>query len=335
MLPDPILLVGGAGFVGRQTAQHLRKHFPDVPLLIGGRNLARAEEAAAEIGNARGVAVDLAKPDLGLGDQPVSALALFFKEDNLGSLRFAQSRRIPYLSISSGIHEVAPEVAAYMLNASAAPVVLGAEWLVGATTIPALEAAKAFATIDDVRISAIIDENDIGGPATYADMERLTKMMPAALSIENGAQVWRSGEDVQTEVTAVDGTAMPGELLSPNDVLILAEATRAPNVTFRLGIGESSSRRRGEPLSTEIIVELTGKSRDGAPLKTSQAVVHPGGQMPLTGMGVAMLLERLTGLTGEPVSAGLYFPSQLLNAQDYMTRLKATGGEVRNRDGNR
>nr|WP_272213055.1 NAD(P)-dependent oxidoreductase [Marinicella sp. W31]MDC2878996.1 NAD(P)-dependent oxidoreductase [Marinicella sp. W31] len=308
MLHDPILLVGGAGFVGRQTAQHLRKHFPDVPLLIGGRNLARAEEAAAEIGNARGVAVDLAKPDLGLGDQPVSALALFFKEDSLGSLRFAQSRGSPISAFLSGIHELAPEVAAHMLSASSTPVVLGAEWLVGATTIPALEAAKAFGTIDDVRVSAIIDENDIGGPATYADMERLTKMMPAALSIENGAYVWRTGEEVQTEVTAVDGTTMPGELLSPNDVLILAEATKAPNVAFRLAIGESSSRRSGEPLSTEIIVELSGKSHDGAALKSAQAVVHSGGQMPLTGMGVAMLLERLAGLSGEPVAAGLYFP---------------------------
>ena len=335
MLHDPILLVGGAGFVGRQTAHHLRKHFPDVPLLIGGRNLARAEDAAAEIGNAKGVAIDLAKPDLGLGDQPVSALALFFKEDSPGSLRFAQSRGIPYLSISSGIHELAPEVAAYVLNSPAAPVVLGAEWLVGATTVPALQAAKAFSSIDDVLISAIIDENDIGGPATYADMERLTKMMPAALTVENGNYLWRNGEEVQTEVTAVDGTSMRGELLSPNDVLILAEATKAPNVAFRLAIGESSSRRRGEALSTEIIVELSGKAHDGAALKRAQAVVHSGGQMPLTGMGVAMLLERLAGLSGEPVAAGLYFPSQLMNAEDYMTRLKAMGGEVRDLNGKR
>ena len=57
--------------------------------------------------------------------------------------------------------------------------------------------------------------------------------------------------------------------------------------------------------------------------------------MPLTGMGVAMLLERLTGLAGEPVCAGLYFPSQLMNAEDYMTRLKATGGEVRDLDHSR
>ena len=88
-------------------------------------------------------------------------------------------------------------------------------------------------------------------------------------------------------------------------------------------------------MSTEIIVELTGKTRDGAPLKSTQAVVHPEGQMQLTGMGVAILLERLTGLSGEPVAAGLYFPSQLLSAKDYMARLKAMGAEVRELDGKR
>lgn len=57
--------------------------------------------------------------------------------------------------------------------------------------------------------------------------------------------------------------------------------------------------------------------------------------MPLTGMGVAILLERLTGLSGEPFAAGLYFPSQLLSAKDYMARLKAMGAEVRELDGKR
>lgn len=328
MTHDPILFVGGSGIVGRKAARYLRDAHPEAPLLIGGRDPGRAQAVAAEIGNAEGVAVDLSAPDLGLGDRPVSALALFFKDDAIACLRFAQSRGIPYLSISSGVHEIGPEVAAYMHAPTASPVVLGAEWLVGATTVPAMLAARAFLAIDTVRISAIIDEQDVGGAATDADMERLTRTMPAALTVQDGNYRWRTGDDAQTSVVALDGTRMPAEVFSPYDVLVLANETRARDVEFRLAVGESSSRRRGEPLSTEIIVEMSGTDNAGQGLEVRQAVVHPEGQMPLTGLGVAMVMERLAGLQGVAVGAGLYFPFQLIAPETYQRRLTSMGGSI-------
>ena len=138
----PILLIGGSGIVGRWTARLLRAAHSDTPLLIGGRDLGKARQAAAEIGDAEGVAVDLAAGDLGLGQRPVSAVAVFFTDERVASLRFAQARRAPYISISPGLNEIGPEVAAYIHDREAAPVVLGTEWLVGATSIPTLELAK-------------------------------------------------------------------------------------------------------------------------------------------------------------------------------------------------
>ncbi len=88
-------------------------------------------------------------------------------------------------------------------------------------------------------------------------------------------------------------------------------------------------RRRGEPLSTEILIGLTGEDLAGRPLRTRHAVVHPQGQMPLTGLGVAMVLERLLGLDGNPaVPAGLYFPYRLLDSTAYFARLAQSGGRV-------
>ncbi len=101
---------------------------------------------------------------------------------------------------------------------------------------------------------------------------------------------------------AVDGTEMEASAFTPYDVLGLATATSAPNVQFNLAIGVSSTRRRGEPLSTEIVIELAGEDYAGRPLRTRHAVVHPKGQMPLTGLGVAMVLERLVGLDGNPAA---------------------------------
>ena len=61
MSPHPILLIGGSGIVGRWTARLLRAAHSAAPLLIGGRDLSRARAAAAEVGAAEGVVIDLSE----------------------------------------------------------------------------------------------------------------------------------------------------------------------------------------------------------------------------------------------------------------------------------
>jgi hypothetical protein len=329
MSPHPILLIGGSGVVGRWTARFLREAHPHVPLLIGGRDRAKAERAAAEIGGAEGVALDMSADDLGLGARKVSAVASLFTDQRTAGLRFAQSSGAPHVSISPGIIEMGPEVAAFIHAPHAAPVVLGTEWLVGATTVPTLEFAKAFGRLDEIAVGAVLDEQDAFGPAAEADLERQTRTMPAALARRDGAWVWRVGDDAKASFRAVDAVEMGASALSPYDVLALATATGAPNVRFDLAVGASSSRRRGGPMSTEILIELAGADHAGRPLRTRHAVVHPQGQMPLTGLGVAMVLERLASLGGgAAVPAGLYFPSQLLDPTAYFARLEQIGGQV-------
>ena len=325
----PILLIGGSGVVGRHAARYLRDANPDVPILIGGRDRDKAASVAASISNAEPLTVDLTLADLGLGDRPIGAVAVLFTDQRVAGLGFAQTRGIPYVSISPGINELGPEVARFIHRPDASAVVLGTEWLVGATSVPTLEFAKEFGRVDEIRIGALLDEEDDFGPAAEADLERQTKVMPAALERRDGAFVWRSGDAATGSIRAVDGTELPAQALSPNDLLGLAMATGAPDVRFDLAIGLSSSRRRGEPLSAEIVIELAGTDHRGLPLRARRAVVHPGGQMPLTGLGVALLLERLTGLDGNPpTSPGLYFPYQLLDPAAYLARLRGISGVV-------
>jgi len=329
MSTHPILLVGGSGTVGRWTAKFLREAHPEVPLLIGGRDLEKAQQVAAELGGAEGVKINLRADNLGLGARPVSAVAVLFTDERVAGLRFAQSRGVPYISISPGINEMGPEVAAFIHAPTDAPVVMGTEWLVGATTIPTLEFAKAFSRLDEIVVGALLDEQDAAGPAAYADLERQTKTVPAALARRDGAFVWQVGDDAKTAFRAADGTVMPASAFSVYDVIGLATATGAPNVRFSLALGVSSTRRAGQAMSTEIIIELAGIGHDGLPLRTRHAVVHPEGQMPLTGLGVAMVLARLVGLDGNPPTpAGLYFPYQLLEPARYFERFKKIGGVI-------
>jgi hypothetical protein len=326
---DPILFMGGSGAIGQHTARALRAVHPDVPLLIGGRDLARAQQAAEQIGGALGVAIDPKVDDLGLGDRQISAVVVFYMDHALAGLRYAQTQGVPHLSISSGIFEIAPEIATYMHRPDAAPIVLGYEWMVGATTVSTLHIAKAFARVHDITVNALVDEQDSGGPTVAADFEHLSKMLPAALTRRDGAYIWREGDDARVSFRAVDGTRMEANGFSSIDVVGLAAATGAPNVQFNLASGVSSTRRQGRPKSTEIVIELAGDDLQGQPLRTRHAVVHPAGAALLTGLSVAMLLERLLGLDGQPPTPpGLYFPYQLLDACAFLKRLAQEGGQL-------
>ena len=327
---NPILFMGGSGAIGQRAAQALRTAHPDIPLLIGGRDLGKAQQAAEQIGGAQGVQIDPAADDLGLGDRQVSAVVVFYMDHSLAGLRYAQKRGVPHLSISSGIFEIAPEIAAYMHTPDAAPIVLGYEWLVGATTVPTLEVARSFGRVDEICINALVDEQDAGGPTVATDFEHLNRMLPAALTRRKGVYVWREGDDAKASFHAVDGTVLESSGFSSIDVVGLATATGAPNVQFNLATGVSSTRRQGGAMSTEIIIELAGEDLKGKPLRTRHAVVHPAGAAVLTGLSVAMILERLLGLDGQtPTPPGLYFPYQILDAKTYLQRLEREGGELR------
>ncbi|HEX2526047.1 MAG TPA: hypothetical protein VHL31_07065 [Geminicoccus sp.] len=327
MRDAPILLIGGSGIVGRWTAKLLRDANPEAPLLIGGRDLGKAGQVAAEISQAEGVAVDLGADDLGLGDRSIGAVAIFLKDDRLAALRFAQVRGVPHIGISSGTFEIGPEVSAFIHHPRAAPVVLGSEWLAGAAVLATLHLARKFARVTDIVIDAVLDEEDIGGPAADIDMHRLTQLAPAALTRREGNFHWRNGDEAKAVIRAVDGEAMEAFAYSPLDIAALAAVTHAPNIQLNVSVGMSSNRRRGGPMSTEIIITLSGKTPEGGPHRERHAIVHPQGQAPVTALGVAMMLERLTGLDGKPATtAGVYFPEQLIDPDAYLRRLAAIGG---------
>lgn len=259
----------------------------------------------------------------------MGAVAVFYSDERLAGLHFALARGVPHLGISSGLYEIAPEVGAYMVAPQAAAIVLGYEWLVGATTVAAFACAQPFARVSEIKIGALVDNEDQGGPAVAEDFARLSRMMPAALTRRDGSYVWRSEDEAKASFRAIDGSRMEGEGFSSIDVVGLSAAMGAPDVQFNIATGVSSSRRRGEAKSTEILIDLAGEGRQGRPLRTRHAVFHPGGAAPLTALGVSMILERLLGLDGgTPIRPGLYFPFQVLDHPAYLSRLQAEGGGI-------
>jgi hypothetical protein len=326
-----VLIIGGSGVVGSQTAKILRRLYPDLPITIGGRDLDKAGSVVEQIGRADAVKIDLERPDLGQPDEKAySDVAIFLKDDTLSSLRYAQAKGLPYLSISSGVFEIGPEVALYISRPTRAPILLDSHWLAGAATLPTLYFAREFRAIETIEIAAVLDEEDMGGPAAYIDFERLTKAAPNALILKDGKWLWVGGEDATRRFKGVDGTEIQAQAYSPFDVLSLAAATDARSIRFDLALGQTATRRRGEPFSTEIVIEIAGQQKHGATRRRRYELVHRSGQAPMTALGVSIGIERLLGLAGSaPVAPGLYLPEVLIDPEYMVQRLKEFGTELR------
>jgi hypothetical protein len=231
-------------------------------------------------------------------------------DQHLNGLRYAQEHGIPYLSISSGLTDIAPEVIA---GSRRAPILLASHWTAGAITLAALQAAHEFGPVETIEIRAILDDQDVGGPAAVTDLERLAQASPAAFVRQDGLFGW-------TTETAVEVEGLPGQLVAILDVPSLALATGAANVRFAFALGESSGRRRTGNPSHEVRIQLTAGDRS-----STSVVTHPGGQRPVTAVGIALGVERLLGLHGEPVAPGIHSPEALIDPEYAVSRLRAAG----------
>lgn len=321
-----VLVMGGSGQAGAGTAAMLRRWHPSLPLTIAGRALDRAQRVADQLGAATATTIDLQRRDLGLAaDDTYSAVVAALWDGRLHGLRYAQDRGLPYLSISSGLVDIAPEVVAGAQRASAAPVLVASHWCAGLVVLATLDAARDFDRVDTIRVGALLDELDMGGPAAIADFQRWAAVVSAGLVRRDGVFTWVTGPDAEAGVRSVDGTVLRGETIGILDVPSLALATGAPNVRFDFAVGESASRRRGGSPSIEVRIDLEGAGPAGAPRRTSRYLVHPAGQRPLTAVGVALGVERLLGLRGEAVAPGIHTPEALIDPAYAVERMVEVG----------
>ncbi|MEV6756597.1 saccharopine dehydrogenase [Streptomyces sp. NPDC051214] len=326
--PKPVLILGGSGQAGSGTAALLRQWHPTLPLTIAGRDIDRAQRVADELGTAAAVTIDLRRSDLGLpAEHNYSAVVAALWDDHLNGLHYAQDHELPYLSISSGLVEIAPEVVAGAQRLHTSPILVASHFCAGTVALATLYIARQFQRVDTIRIGAVLDESDTGGPAGTADLQRWATATTAGMVRRDGVFTWVNGPDTQANVARSDGVVLPGQSIAILDVPSLALATGAPNVRFDMAVGESAARHRGDPPSAEIRIDLEGVDPTGAPLSISRYLIHPAGQRPLTALGIALGIERQLGLRGEPLSPGIHTPETLHDpayAAQRMTEIGAT-----------
>ncbi|WP_240805831.1 saccharopine dehydrogenase [Streptomyces sp. BPSDS2] len=318
--------MGGSGQAGSDTAALLRRWHPELPLAIAGRDIDRARRVADDLGGATAVTVDLRRGDLGLpAGHSYAAVVAALWDDRLNGLRYAQDHGLPYLSISSSLVEIAPEALAATQRGNTSPILVAGHFCAGVVVLATLASAREFDRVDTVRIGAVLDESDTGGPAGQADLERWAVATTAGTVRRDGVFTWVDGPDAEAGVSRTDGVVLPGRSIAVLDVPSLALATGAANVRFDMAVGASTARRRGDAASSEIRIDLEGVDPTGAPLSSSRYLVHPAGQRPLTALGIALGVERQLGLRGEAVPPGLHTPETLVDPAYAAERMAEIG----------
>lgn len=336
MIQKPVLLIGGYGVSGRGISTLLRRRNPDLPLVIAGRSLEKAQALADELGGAQALAIDLDRPNFDAIDPNIGVLALIAYDPSQRALAFASRAAAPYLCLSGAAFELCVDLVPGMLAARRMPMVTASNWFGGAVTLAALDVAQRFSRVDEIEIGIVIDrggEAGGAGPATIADFERITSSCPSTLLRRGGQYQWVSAEASRAAFKRSDGVNVDGAGAVSYDVLSLGTATEADDIRVLEAWGLSASRAAGGPPSDEINIRMRGQGPNGAPLKVDQTIACPRDAAPLTVVTTTLLIERLAGLpgTGGVPAPGLYSSEHLLTPQAFMKELIAAGAAISER----
>jgi hypothetical protein len=320
---QPVLMLGGYGSLGARTTRTLRQLHPDLPIVIVGRDTAKATSLAREIGNATHAQIDLSRADLGLPETTTySVVVTALRDLSLNTLRFAQARGIPYMAVSDGVFEMGPLVARFVHQPLAAPIVMIGHGMGGVPTLAALYFARDFEQIESIELGLVFDPDDPLGPASLVDMERINKVGPAPLMLEAGQWRWITGSTATRRFIGVGGGEVQGQVVGLMDVLSLSSSSAH---TIRVDVAESTtaSTRRGEPPSHEVIIEIVGERKDAVTGRFRYELIDGQGYAALSARGMAVVIEHLLGLTSTPVPRpGLYLPEMLVDLEYLIRRLR-------------
>lgn len=333
-----ILLAGGYGLVGKQVAKLIRHRHPDLSLLIAGRNLTKAEALSNELGNARGIRLDVTQPNQLKGEQPNAVVALVNDPGDY-LLMDAVNRGIPYLDVTRWTERLRTSMAQLTAKLAdkplQAPVLFASGWMGGIAAVIAVAAAQTLTKAERIDISVLFSLKDKSGPNSVEYMDRLATPFeamvdgqlkrvlpytdPRTMTFPGGytTSVYRFDTPDQLTLPQTTGATTVAARIAFDDAFstgLLRFLTRSGIWQLISGARFTSLRRSilynpGSGASHEIHIAVAGQAADNAPQQTIVTIADPKGQTHLTALGALLQLERLLGLDGaQSPSAGIVYP---------------------------
>jgi saccharopine dehydrogenase-like NADP-dependent oxidoreductase len=331
---DAVLIAGGYGVVGQQAAQVIRQRHPDLPLIIGGRNPAKAETLARELTNADIAMLDVEQPNPLNGLRPRAILAVV--NDPLDYLLLDAVRGgIPYVDITRWTERVKIAVSGTSAKVLQAPVLLSSAWMAGVAAVVAVAISRQLRGIDRIDISVLYSLKDKAGPNSAEYMDRLATPFsvmlngmhkqvypytdPRTITFPNGykGKAYRFDTPDQFTLPTTIGARTVAARIAFDDAM----ATMLLVVLIRSGLWKLMSAQWFTPLrrsllynpgsgaSHQIVIDAVGQDESGNAKTIQATIVDSQGQTHLTAVGALIQLERLLGLDGAlPPAPGIVYP---------------------------
>lgn len=329
----PVLIAGGYGVVGLQLAALIRKRAPDLPLLLAGRTQSAADDAAAQLGNARGLVMDITTDDpLTSLETPVSAVVAAVNDPGNTLLKAAIKRAIPYVDITRWTERLMEAEALVRSLQPRSSVTLASSWMAGLSAILARRTCQDAGEVDTIDTKILYRLADKAGPNSVEYADRLA----VPFRIWQQGQ-WRKARPVTDPVLThfPSGDIARTYRFDEPSQETLVEATGARSISSRIGYDDASAMRSlvfmvrsglwrlisgdmftrfrhaliyhpGEGAAHEIVIDVTGSAGSWR-----STLFNPQGQTHLTALGAYIQLCETVGLEGRIArAAGIHFPEQ-------------------------
>ena len=166
-----ILIVGGYGVVGRRIATELAADYPG-RVVIGGRNLERADEIATTIGHGvRGRRIDIADPSsIAAALEGVAVVISCIDQPGRKLWWGAIKRGLNYTDITPHLTELGRGEAYDKIDAAArasgASLVLGTGIVPGISNVMVCALADALGGAEEIETALVLAASDVKGPAS-------------------------------------------------------------------------------------------------------------------------------------------------------------------------
>jgi len=333
-----VLIVGGYGVVGAQIAFLLRQRHPDIPLIIAGRNIKKAQQIAESLGNAAFVEMDVTKDNqISPLKDKLSAIVTATNDPNNFILLAAIKNDIPYIDITRWTSRLKEALIRVSVEKLTQPVIFSSAWMAGVAALIAKKMSEKFSVIESIDIDILFSLQDKAGPNSieYADqlgtsfdvfekgvIRSIKPMTEAkAVNFESGlsTNAYRfdtpdqltlpiicSANGVSSRITYDDKYS--GAFLS---FMVRSGLWSIINRPAFTKIRHSLIYNPGEGGPHEILVSIKGRGVDGTPQNIQATILDKKGQTHLTALGSVIQVERILALNGNNGSInGVTFPEQ-------------------------
>jgi saccharopine dehydrogenase-like NADP-dependent oxidoreductase len=352
MSAEGILIAGGYGVVGRRIAAELAPDYPD-RVILAGRNLDRANAAAAAIGYGTcGREIDVTVPSsIVAALDGVALVVSCIDQPGRRLLCAASESGLLYTDITPHLSELGRGAAYDKIDADArasgARVVLGTGIVPGISNVMVRAVADMLSGADKIETALLLSASDASGPASF-DYFLQELAMPFKVHIEGADRTARAFSNPRLIEFPLPAGVRPAYLFPFSDQVLYPRTMGARTALSRLAIepvwlakllaimvrieatrlvaGDRvrhaiAQRRRDRAPTEHVGLALrVDVKRDG---RLGHATLVGRAQADAAAAGAAAVARSL--LEGEIAQPGAWMPEQVIDPEPFFSHLAARG----------